>query len=40
MRKFITVIAFMVAAIGFFAGYSNFGIPQIEPAPPPIEEKN
>ena len=39
MRKFITVIAFMVAAIGFFAGYSNFGIPQIEPAPPPIEEE-
>ena len=39
MRKFFTVIAFMVAAIGLFAGYSNFGIPQIEPAPPPVEEK-
>ncbi len=39
MRKFLSVVAFMVIAIGLFAGYSNFGIPQIEPAPPPTEEK-
>ncbi len=39
MRKFLTVVAFMVVSIGLFAGYSNFGIPQIEPAPPPTEEK-
>ena len=39
MRKFLTVFAFMIVTIGLFAGYSNFGIPQIEPAPPPTEEK-
>ncbi len=39
MRQFLTVIAFTLATIGFFAAYSNFGIPQIEPAAPPVEEK-
>ncbi len=39
MRQFLTVVAFMVVTIGLFAGYSNLGIPQIEPAPPPTEEK-
>lgn len=39
MRQFLTVIAFSFLVIGFFAGFSNFGIPQIEPAPPPVEEK-
>jgi len=39
MRKFLTVVAFTLLTIGFFAGYSNYGIPQIEPAPPPTEEK-
>ncbi len=39
MRKFFTVIAFTLLTIGFFAAYSNYGIPQIEPAPPPKEEK-
>lgn len=39
MRKFLTVVAFSLLTIAFFAGYSNFGIPQIEPAPPPKEEK-
>ncbi|MHA1569628.1 MAG: c-type cytochrome [Alphaproteobacteria bacterium] len=39
MRQFLTVVAFALLTIGFFAGYSNFGIPQIEPAPPPREEK-
>ena len=39
MRQFLTVVAFALLTIGFFAGYSNYGIPQIEPAPPPSEEK-
>lgn len=39
MRQFLTVVAFALFTIGFFAAYSNFGIPQIEPAPPPKEEK-
>lgn len=39
MRQFLTVVAFVLLTIGFFAAYSNYGIPQIEPAPPPKEEK-
>lgn len=39
MRQFFVVILFSLLTIGFFAGFSNFGIPQIEPAPPPQEEK-
>jgi mono/diheme cytochrome c family protein len=39
MRQFLTVVAFTLLTIGLFAGYSNYGIPQIEPAPPPTEEK-
>jgi len=39
MRQFLSVVAFTLLTIGFFAGYSNYGIPQIEPAPPPVEEK-
>jgi mono/diheme cytochrome c family protein len=39
MRQFLSVVAFALLTIAFFAGYSNFGIPQIEPAPPPKEEK-
>ena len=39
MKQFLTVVAFTLLTIGFFAGYSNYGIPQIEPAPPPVEEK-
>jgi mono/diheme cytochrome c family protein len=39
MRQFLTVVAFVLLTIGLFAGYSNYGIPQIEPAPPPKEEK-
>ena len=39
MRTFLAVVAFSLLTIGFFAGYSNFGIPQIEPAPPPKQEK-
>ncbi len=39
MRNFLKVIAFSLVTIAFFGGYSNFGIPMIEPAPPPKEEK-
>lgn len=38
MKKFISVVCFSLLMIGFFAGYSNFGIPQIQPAPPPVQE--
>lgn len=33
------VVVFSLLVIAFFAGFSNYGIPQIEPAPPPKEEK-
>ena len=39
MRQFIAVIVFTLLTVAFFAGYSNFGIPQIEAEPPPGEEK-
>jgi mono/diheme cytochrome c family protein len=39
MRTFLAVVAFSLLTIGLFAGYSRFGIPQIEPAPPPEAEK-
>ncbi len=39
MKQFFSVVVFSLLVIGFFAGYSNFGIPQIEPAPPPKQEK-
>ncbi|MFQ5993431.1 MAG: c-type cytochrome [Nitrospiraceae bacterium] len=39
MKNFLKVVIFSLLVIGFFAGFSNFGIPQIEPAPPPKEEK-
>lgn len=39
MKTFLEVLAFSVLTIGFFAGYSNFGVPRIEPAPPPEETK-
>jgi len=37
--NFLKVLAFSVLVIGFFAGFANFGIPQIKPAPPPAEEQ-
>ncbi len=39
MKTFLSVVGFSLLVIGFFAGYSSYGIPQIEPAPPPVEEK-
>jgi hypothetical protein len=38
MRKLGAVSLFSLVTIAFFTWYSNFGIPQIEPAPPPEEE--
>ena len=38
MINIIKVSAFSLVVIGGFWGFSNFGIPQIKPAPPPIEE--
>ena len=39
MINIIKVSAFSLVVIGGFWGFSNFGIPQIKPALPPIEEK-
>jgi cbb3-type cytochrome oxidase cytochrome c subunit len=39
MKTFLSVVFFSLLVIGFFSGYSSFGIPQITPAPPPVEEE-
>jgi hypothetical protein len=39
MKQFLAVIGFSLLTIAGFAGFSNFGIPSIEPAPPPVQEK-
>jgi cytochrome c5 len=39
MKTVLAVTLFSLATIAFFAGYSNFGIPQVTPAPPPVEEE-
>ena len=39
MANFLKVVVFSLVTIGFFAAYSNYGIPVITPAPPPVEEK-
>ncbi|MHA1529471.1 MAG: c-type cytochrome [Alphaproteobacteria bacterium] len=39
MRTLLAVVSFSALTVAFFAAYSNYGIPQIEPAPPPEEEK-
>ena len=38
MKIFSAVMLFSLATIGFFTWFSNFGIPQVTPAPPPKEE--
>ncbi len=38
MKNFILATGFALLTVAFFSGYSNWGIPQIEPAPPPEEE--
>ena len=39
MTNFLKVSGFSLLMIGGFSAYSNFGIPQVKPAPPPVEEK-
>ena len=39
MINFLKVSAFSLLMVGGFWGFANFGIPQIKPAPPPVEEK-
>lgn len=39
MINFLKVAGFSLLMVGGFWGFSNFGIPQIKPAPPPVEEK-
>jgi len=39
MKNFLKVAAFSLIIIFLFAGFANFGVPRIEPAPPPTEEK-
>jgi mono/diheme cytochrome c family protein len=39
MRNLLIAAVFSLLTIGFFSAYSNYGIPQIEPSPPPKEEK-
>lgn len=39
MKNFLKVVAFSAFTVVSFALYANFGIPQIKPAPPPVEEK-
>ncbi|OGT01184.1 MAG: hypothetical protein A2143_05955 [Gallionellales bacterium RBG_16_57_15] len=39
MINFLKVSFFSLLMVGGFWGFSNFGIPQIKPAPPPVEEK-
>ncbi len=39
MKVLLKVTVFSLLTIGFFAGFSNYGIPEINPAPPPKEEE-
>ena len=39
MMIFLKVAIFSLLVVGGFWGFSNFGIPQIKPEPPPVEEK-
>lgn len=39
MINFFKVAFFSLLTVAGFWGFSNFGIPQIKPAPPPVEEK-
>jgi len=39
MKNFLKVTLFSLMLISLFSLYSNYGIPEIQPAPPPTEEK-
>ena len=38
MTQFLKIIGFSLIVIALFATYSNLGIPQIKPAPPPSRQ--
>lgn len=38
MNNLVKMLVFSLVMIGFFAWFSNFGIPQIKPSPPPEPE--
>jgi len=38
MKTFVKVVTFSVVIILFYMLYSSYGIPQVKPAPPPVEE--
>jgi len=38
MKHFLKIAIFSLITVASFAAYSNFGIPQVQPAPPPREE--
>ncbi len=38
MKNFLKVVFFSMATVAFFSGFANLGIPEINPAPPPVEE--
>lgn len=38
MNALLRITLFSLLVIGFFTAYSNFGVPQIAPAPPPAAE--
>lgn len=38
MRNLLAMTVFGLLTIGFFTWFSNFGIPEVEPTPPPKEE--
>lgn len=39
MNDLVKVVVFSLISIGLFSVYASFGIPQIKPAPPPVEEE-
>lgn len=39
MKHFLKVVLFALLVIGFFSGFANFGVPQIEPEAPPAAGK-
>ncbi|MBI5682732.1 MAG: cytochrome c [Deltaproteobacteria bacterium] len=39
MKTFLKVVAFSVIVILFYAFYASYGIPQVKPEAPPVEEK-
>lgn len=38
MNHFLKIVTFAILVVGLFTAYSNFGIPQIQPQAPPVQE--